>query len=103
MKIVDNGLGGEGDENEGVGLLEPSLLVNVYHMTRLSLSAQAWEWHYSLSTLYKHRKNSPLIRIDGDVVQLQRTEYGWCQTDVELHGVRLAVHEHEYLFTLVKR
>ena len=39
----------------------------------------------------KHRKNSPLIRIDGDAVQLQRTEYGRCQTDVELHGVRLAV------------
>ena len=38
-----------------------------------------------------HRKNSPLIRIDGDAVQLQRTEYGRCQTDVELHGVRLAV------------
>ena len=45
----------------------------------------------------QHRKSSPLIRIDGDAVQLQRTEYGRCQMDVELHGVRLAVREHEYL------
>ena len=44
-----------------------------------------------------HRKNSPLIWIDGDAVQLQRMEYGRCQTDVELQGVRLAVSEHEYL------
>ena len=41
--------------------------------------------------MFQHRKNSPLIRIDGDAVQLQRTEYGRCQTDVELHGVRLTV------------
>ena len=36
---VDNGLGGEGDDKGGVRvLLEPSLLVSVYHMTRLSLT-----------------------------------------------------------------
>ena len=36
---MDNGLGGEGDDKGGVRvLLEPSLLVSVYHMTRLSLT-----------------------------------------------------------------
>ena len=39
----------------------------------------------------EHRKNSPLIRIDGDTVQLQRTEYDDVKRDVDVHGVRLAV------------
>ena len=50
-----------------------------------------------------HRKNSPLIRIDGGTVQVQRTEYGRCQTDVDVHAVRLTVREHAYQFTLVKQ
>ena len=36
-------------------------------------------WNKAGVALYwhgKHMKNSPLIRIDGDAVQLQRTEYG---------------------------
>ena len=43
-----------------------------------------------------HRKNSPLVRIDGDTVQVQRTEYGRCQTAEGVHGVRLAVREHAH-------
>ena len=52
--------------------------------------------HFTLCVDVHHRKNSPLIRIDGDTVQVQRTEYGQCQTDVDVHGVRLAVREHAY-------
>ena len=56
-----------------------------------ALSSNIYPWVGRESIHNIHRKNSPLIRIDGDAVQLQRTEYGRCQTDVELHGVRLAV------------
>ena len=35
-----------------------------------------------------HWKNR-LIRIDGDTVQVQRTEYGRCQTDVDVHIVHI--------------
>ena len=77
------------------------------HHVRITQGENGFEWEKQsyletekdnwYGSHYTHRKNSPLIRIDGDAVQLQRTEYGQCQMDVELHGVRLAVREHEYL------
>ena len=52
---VDNGLGGEGDDKRGCeGVVEPSLLVSVYHMTRLSLTiSTGLGMTLQLSTLHK--------------------------------------------------